>query len=158
MSCFREIADFIEKETSDDEKFDAIKKLFLSISTEKVSDRIDPLPYQLMKKCRDLSSGELLVLLTSYRLSKTKNNVEGNLKLITWENLLAEETGLKFKVLIQENAQTLSTKKLLYEDSSFRGNSDLMKKNFRVTDFGMELCKHIENYEVIKEELKDEKV
>ena len=68
--CLQEIVDCIEKDSPDQVRFDAVKKLFLVAATEEHSDRDSPLPLEFMRTCRSLSSAEILILSTAYRCGK----------------------------------------------------------------------------------------
>lgn len=71
-TCIQEILDFLDSDPPEEIRFDILKKIFLVAATEKVSDRNSFLPQQYMKLCRTLSSGEILVLSTTYKISKQK--------------------------------------------------------------------------------------
>jgi len=70
QECLQELLDFLDEGPPDTSRFSVLKKILLVAATETASKRESVLPQQYMKICRGLTSGELLVLLTAYNVSK----------------------------------------------------------------------------------------
>ena len=68
--CLQELLDFLDQESPDQFRFDALKKILLISATEEHSSRDSVLPQQYMKIVRELGSLELLVIITTYALAK----------------------------------------------------------------------------------------
>ena len=65
-ACLQELLDCLDKVSPDQVRFDAIKSIFLTAASERLSSRDSFLPQQYMQTCRTLSSGEVVVLKTIY--------------------------------------------------------------------------------------------
>ena len=142
-TCIQEILDFLDSDPPEEIRFDILKKIFLVAATEKVSDRNSFLPQQYMKLCRTLSSGEILVLSTTYKISKRKY-VERS--AAEWLKKIALESGLVHPELVEIYEEELMKKHLL----SPRVHSDRsginVNPHFRLTSLGFDICNYIENY------------
>ena len=142
-TCIQEILDFLDSDPPEEIRFDILKKIFLVAATEKVSDRNSFLPQQYMKLCRTLSSGEILVLSTTYKISKQKY-VERS--AAEWLKKIALESGLVHPELVEIYEEELMKKHLL----SPRVHSDRsginVNPHFRLTSLGFDICNYIENY------------
>jgi hypothetical protein len=71
--CLQELLDFLDQDQPDQLRFDALKKILLVSATEEYSSGDSVLPRQFMKLIRELTSGEVLVLLSAYGVAR-KNN------------------------------------------------------------------------------------
>jgi hypothetical protein len=142
-TCIQEILDFLDSDPPEEIRFDILKKIFLVAATEKVSDRNSFLPQQYMKLCRTLSSGEILVLSTTYKISKRKY-VERS--AAEWLKKIAQESGLVHPELVEIHEEELMKKHLL----SLRVHPDRsgidVNPHFRLTSLGFDICNYIENY------------
>lgn len=146
-SCLQEILDFIDNDAPDEIRFNAMKALFLSIATEKLSDRDDLIPAELMKICRKLDSAEIITLSSIYKIYKS-----GQFKTYqrafepTRERLeqVTVESSFKFYEITKIAAKELMEKGLIH--SSEKGFARDWE-SFGLSRLGIELCKFIENYE-----------
>jgi hypothetical protein len=154
-SCLQELLDFVDKDIPDKSRFDAIKAIFLTITSETLSDRNDVVPLQLMKICRSLSSSELLLLVATYKLSKQDdwkvqqdkrkmNESIGN--TYDWEQAVLPVSGLKFIELIKLNEESLVRKRLLSQNEYPDGSGFRYTANYRLTPLGYDLCRFIHDY------------
>jgi len=136
--CLQEILDYLEKDDILNEvTFDALKKIFLMASTEKISKRESHLPQQYMKICRKLSQGALIVLFATYHEGYGKK-VPGK----PWRERMFERTGFDNQI-IEIFEEELYKYKLI--DGS--GIPNDKQEMYRLTKFGYDLCSYIENYE-----------
>lgn len=143
-TCIQEMLDFLDSDPPEEIRFDILKKIFLVAATEKVSDRKSLLPQQYMKVCRTLSSGEIIVLSTAYKISKQEypkySAADG------WLRKIAEESGLIHPELVEIHEEELMKKHLLsprvYSDRSGIN----VGQHFRLISLGLDICNYIENY------------
>jgi hypothetical protein len=157
MSCLQEFMDFVDKDAPDDRRFQALKGLFLTIATEKFSNKEEILPLQLMKISRALSSSELILLAATYEIylgdewKKERDERKGRGNSIgptrTWETLVLEKSGLKFRELVKLNEESLMSKKLLAGYAHPDGSGFNYTEYYRLTPLGYHLCLFISDYD-----------
>ena len=146
-TCIQEILNFLDSEPPEEIRFDILKKIFLVAATEKVTDRNSLLPQQYMKVCRTLSSGEIIVLSTAYKLSQVSKLEYGKYNSADeWLKKIAEESGLIHPELVEIHEEELMKKHLL----SPRVHSDRSGVNasphFRLTSLGFKICNYLANH------------
>ncbi len=129
-----------DKDSPDETRFLFLKKLFLSIATEKLSDRNDVLPQQYIRIARSLSSGEVLLLLASFRVAKNDRQIRD---FGSWMAKAEEYSGLRHHELIMLYDLDLTSKKLIIE----RGIQMNIGEHHRLTSIGYEMCRFIEHYD-----------
>ncbi len=145
-SCLQELLDFLDNDSPDEIRFEVIKKVFLVAATENVSDRNSLLPYQFLRLCRGMSSGEIIVLSATYSIAKSDQilDVSGANQ---WLDAIVNESGLGHASLVETYEDELIKKHLItgrkYSDQS----GIVAKPNFRLTSLGFELCKYIDSYD-----------
>jgi len=146
--CLQELLDFLDKDSPDQVRFSTLKKIFLVAATEKSSSRDSVLPGQLMRLCRALSSGEVIVLEAVYRISKTDKWQHGQVRdARPWLNMVAAESGLTHPELV-EMCETELIRKLLLTDRQYGDRSGVtMEPHFRLTGLAISLCRFVEAYE-----------
>jgi hypothetical protein len=71
QASLQEILDCLDRDSPDEIRFSFLKKLFITIASEKLSNRDSFLPQQYMSIARSLTSGEIIVLLSTYRAART---------------------------------------------------------------------------------------
>jgi hypothetical protein len=138
--------EFIDEDSPDLVRFEAMKQVFLTMCQEKdnLSDRNDPIPTQLLRICRGLSSGELIVLTTAYKLRTEvkEERKQGKQPIGYWHEEIAQGSGLVFPDLVDFHERKLMDKNLITPRYQ---NDDLIyygAKN-RLTDLGETLCEFI---------------
>lgn len=93
--CLQELLDFVDKDIPDSRRFEAMRNLYLNIAVNSASDMPCVNRQQLMRACRGLSSGELIVLLTAYKLGSQKTKEQwGSQVASSWLRIVADESGL----------------------------------------------------------------
>mgnify|MGYP006295317003 CR=1 FL=1 len=142
LDCLQELLDFIDKDIPDSRRFEAMKNLYLNIAVHSASDTLDANHQQLMRVCRKLSSGELVVLLTAYKLGSRKTKEEwGSQVASSWLGTVANESGLHAG-LVELNEGELIKKGLLFQRVN-AGIGLALGRYFRVTDLGVAVCEWI---------------
>jgi len=139
--CLQEMLDFIDRDIPDTRRFGAMKNLYLNIAVNSASDASAVNNQQLMRVCRSLSSGELIVLLNVYKLGLRKTAEQwGHQSAASWVRLVAEESGL-YTGLVEVNEGELIKKGLLFQRTHADRSGVALGQHFRVTDVGVALCK-----------------
>lgn len=136
FECLQEILDFLDNDVPDQTRFNAMKQIFLKAACEDETDRDSVIPQQFMKLCRKLSSGEIMVLGTVYRLISSDSNFPAMVHGGLVKNAVIEKSGLKYGELVDSYRKTLIDKSLLNTD-------------FWLTPLGNDLCRFIEDAEEI---------
>jgi hypothetical protein len=143
LDCLQELLDFIDKDIPDSRQFEAMKNLYLNIVVHSASDVRAINSQQLMRVCRTLSSGELIVLLTAYRLGSQKTRQEwGQQSARSWLDNMAKESGL-YLGLVELHEEHLIEKKLLLSRTLPDRSGAPLGQHFRLTDTGIALCEWI---------------
>ena len=153
-SCLQELLDFLDNDSPDEIRFEVMKKVFIAAAIETASDRNSLLPYQFLRLCRGMSSGEVIVLNATYEIAKSENisNTENSANV--WLRTIADKSGLVYTSLVEIHEEDLIKKHLL----SGRMGSDrsivAIRPNFRLTSLALELCDYIASYDSASEEEK----
>lgn len=144
---------FIDESTPDKDRFNAIKTLFFRIVVSDVSEAEQILSYQFMQLCKDLESGDLLILKAAYDVSKgtISDKITSGIGAFNkdstdaeyWLKAIANQIGHSLKSLVEVHEEKLESLKLI----STRRHTDRsgIEKTpyFRLTDFGYKLCEFI---------------
>jgi len=143
LDCLQELLDFIDRDLPDAQRFTAMKNLYLHIAADEGSTKPDYLPQQLMKVCRTLSSGEIIVLLTVYRLAPSKRSTtERGLGAEGWLRAIVDESGL-YRELVETHEDRLMDKRLLTPRRYGDRSGVTLGDHFRLTDLAVALCQWI---------------
>jgi hypothetical protein len=144
--CLQEFLQFLDKDCPDETRFEVLKKVFIVAATEKVSDRNSLLPYQFLRLCREMSSGEIIVMNTTYEISKSKPlpDITG---ANNWLKIIADKSGFNHSSLVEIYEEELMEKRILSKRRHTDGSGVTINPHFRLTDLGFELCEYISNYE-----------
>jgi len=147
-TCLQEMLDFLDKDSPDEIRFNTLKKILMNAAMETISNRDNILPQQYMKLCRTLSSGEILVLSTAYKISKRKPATSNAAN--DWLNSIAKESGLVHAALVEIHEDGLM-KKYLITPREYPDLSGIeMGASYRLTSLGYDLCRFIEEYDKIE--------
>lgn len=130
----------------DEKRFRAMKNIFINSAEEKLSNRTETLPVELMSICGTLNGGEVVVLEAAYRLSKKENKVleyAAN-DASSWIRLIAKESGFGIEGLVAKHETTLLEKGLLGPRTA--GGNIVASTNYHLSDLGLKLCQFIQDY------------
>jgi len=145
QECLQELLDSLDVDAPDHVRFAFLKKILLSAATERSSTRESLLPQQYMRIARSLSSGEVIVLLATYRVADN-GQFEREGAAFTWLMRIAEESGLRYPELVEIHERGLVQKNLLTR-RTHQESAVTLGERFRLTQLGHELCMFIETYE-----------
>ncbi|MBC8489674.1 MAG: hypothetical protein H8D45_26950 [Bacteroidetes bacterium] len=150
-NCLHELLDFLDKDIPDEIRLSALKKILLVAATEEVSDRNSFLPHQYMKLCRNLTSGEMYLILTSYKLSKSdKWKEEEHHSAASWCKHIVNNSDFKYREMVEIHEDELIRKKLLTGRLHPDSSGIKMTEHFRLTELGYQLCEFIDKYDQIE--------
>lgn len=149
-SCFQEFLDFLDNASPDEIRFEVMKKVFLVAASESKSDRDSLMPYQFLRLCRGMSSGEVIVLNTTYKIAKSEQLPDFT-AAGQWLDLIAKESGLRHPALVEIHEERLIEKHLLSRRLHGDRSGVALKPHFRLTSLGLELCDYIASYDSISE-------
>jgi hypothetical protein len=144
--CLSELLDFLDKEIPDEIRFEALKKILLVSATEEHSARNDVIPQEFMKLVRNLNSGEVLVLLTTYRLAK-RGNFQDRGGTGAWATEIADASSLRYPELVLNHEEKLVVKSLLTGRLHGDRSGVQRGKYNRLTQLGFDLCEFVSHYE-----------
>lgn len=149
QACLQELLASLDKDCPDEFKFQTLKKIFLVAATEKDSDRNSLLPYQYLRLCSEMTSGEILVLHTTYELAQNKNVQKDNSLAASsaWLRRIADNSGLVHTSLVEIYEEKLMKKYLLTGRVHPDRSAVAIEPHFRLTELAYDFCKFIANYE-----------
>ncbi|HML76142.1 MAG TPA: hypothetical protein PKB02_16750 [Anaerohalosphaeraceae bacterium] len=151
QDCLLELLNFLDNDCPDELRFQTLKKIFLVASTETQSGRNSCLPYEYMKLCRSMSSGEILAMLTAYRLfvEKKANSISDSNFEYNWVAGVTNNGGFEHRELVEMYKRKLLDKNILL-GTNFQGSMGKNSSN-GLTSLGLALCRYIESYDNQKE-------
>jgi hypothetical protein len=145
--CLSELLDFLDKDCPDAVRFEVLQKICLLAATESQTDRDSLLPQQYMKVARSLSSGELIVLNTCYRLSKDEKDWKVKYPSAgEWLKNVAEASKLGHTGLVELHENTLVDKHLLTPRTYSDRSGVALKPHYRLTDLGYGFCSYVDSF------------
>jgi hypothetical protein len=146
--CLQELLDCLDSDSPDEVRFAALKKVFLTTSTETLSDRHDVLPQQYMRICRHLTSADVLILSAASRVAESRN-WDGSMNTPwLWLERIAQESGLRFPELVAVQEARLSDCSLI-TPRTHGGAYVVVGERFRLTPLGDEICRFWRAYDEI---------
>ena len=144
---------FIDEATPDEDRFNAMKTLFFKSVAIHSSDEEQILSYQLMKLCRDLDSGDLLVLKAAYDIKNGKFSNKlipseintNNEAAHSWLQNISKQIGHEITSLVEVHEDKLVNLKLIGPRTHSDRSGVRLLNNYRLTDLGYKLCEYICN-------------
>jgi hypothetical protein len=147
QACLQEMLDFLDKDSPDEIRFSFLKKIFLVSATETTSDRNSVIPQQFMKICRNLSSGEILVMQGAYSCLKRGGIDPNDMDVQHWLHNVAKESGLIYPSLVESYDSGLECKKIIMDRILSDRSGIKPGQYYRLTELGYQICKFIESYD-----------
>jgi len=142
QACLQELLDCLDRDSPDGVEFGFIKRVFLAAARERKSDRESVLPQQYMRVSRGLTSGEILVLVAAYRLSKNPPESSTG-SALEWLRQVAAESGLVHPSLAEIHEQSLMKKCLLTPRKWPDGSGISSGERYRLTSLAIGLCEFV---------------
>lgn len=150
--ALHELLKFIDEEIPDEERFCAMKSIFLFSVSKDTAEKDKELAYELLKICKKLGSGELLILKAAYDIANGKANFEYHIKFdevhgaAEWLDLVSKQIGHNISSLVEVYEENLANLKLIGARSGLDKSAIKERKNFRLTPLGYKLCEFISKY------------
>ncbi|MEC0227925.1 hypothetical protein [Paenibacillus alba] len=152
LNNIHEMLNFLEKDIPDEVRFKVLKKIILVAAQETISDRNNLLPGQYIKIAKSMSSAEVNVLFTAYRMIKENlvNTTQNGAN--EWLQTVAHHSGLDFPELVEIHENQLIDKKLLI-DRTHQDRSGVRLGNYnRLTNLGFSFCEYVSKYDEVIDE------
>ena len=152
MTCMQELLNAIDEDSPDEVRFKTLQAILLTAASETLSTRDDPMPQQLMRIARQLSSAEVLVLSASYHRAKhpiksenSSSRENGHARV--WADAVLQHSGLRFVEMVLLQEEGLVQKKLLSENLFGDKSGYRVTNHDRLTELGYHLCEFIAAFE-----------
>ena len=146
----REMLKFIDEEVPDEERFKAMKSIFLTSVSKDASGKDEELAYEFMQICKRLSSGDLLVLKAAYDKKNGNTNLKRSIddvrQATEWCHLISLQIGHGIPSLAEAYEEKLIELKLIGDRRHSDRSGFTEEKNFRLTGLGYKLCEFIVKY------------
>lgn len=136
--CLQELLDFLDGESPDQLRFNALKNIFLRAASEDKTDRASVLPQQYMRIIRSLTAGEAILLFSAYQYTDTQRIAAD------WIRGIASKSQLRFPELVELHETELMKKQLITPRQHGRTRI-ITGHHGRLTTFGYNLCLFIES-------------
>lgn len=140
-----EMLKFIDDEVPEEERFKAVKSVFLSSLLRDKDTKEREALYYLLGVCKQLSSMEVLILKACYERSeenKSKNITTGPHAHGEWVDDVAAYIGLGLPELVSASDEHLVRLGLI-SDRTHSDRSGVVASNYRLTNLGIRLCKEM---------------
>jgi len=141
-TSFIELLNFIDSEIPDENRVEAMKRLFFKSIHPESTEADSVLHYQYMQIVKELSSSDILVLLAIHKLTLSDDlpRMNDRVEVTGWFRDVAKSAGHGVESLIESREENLMRLKLI----SKRTHSDLSGFSrtayFRLTDLGHNIC------------------
>lgn len=148
QDCLREMLDFLDRDSPDAVRFGMLKAIFLGAATETPSNRDSVLPQQYMSICRTLTSGEAIVLQSTFAIYERGGwSKSTQYPAREWINTIAKESGLESPELVEIHEQKLIEKRFLTNRQHADHSGVVIGEHYRLTTLGLGICRFIKTYE-----------
>jgi len=143
---------FIDDTSPSEDRFIAMKKLFLKSVSEESSEEEKILSHQFMQICKQLESTDLLIMRAAFEINKgvlrnklkLENVDRGNLRSAReWLINISKQVWHGISSLIEVNEDKLITLKLISPRTLSDRSGILNSSNYRLTDLGCKLCEYL---------------
>ncbi|MFA6321352.1 MAG: hypothetical protein WCY36_05785 [Candidatus Omnitrophota bacterium] len=151
-ATLREMLEFIDKDSPDEDRFKAMKSIFLrAISTEATAED-EALAYELMQIGKKLESNDIIVLKAIYLLYKKIEAENSPAKVANdgvqgWVTYVTKNSGHNVKELTLLSEQRLTDLKIISGRKYPDGSGMYNVETARLTPLGLKLCEFITAYQ-----------
>lgn len=142
---FYELLKFIDEDVPDEERFEAMKSIFLKSISKDAKKEDEELAYEIMQICRELSSGDLIVLKAIYGIVQ-ENKHTNDAFITSWFFTIAQHIGHNIPSLVEVHEEKLMKLKLISDRIHSDKSGIEVTKYFRLTELGYKLCEFISEY------------
>ena len=144
-----ELLKFIDEEAPDQERFRAMRSIFIVSLSQHTPETDRTLAYEFFKIGRELDSGELMVLKAAYDIYKGRTAVTEPFthNLAVWHNNIAKQIGHNISSLVDLHENKLVDLKLIAEKRHSDRSGIGCHDTCRLTNFGQKFCEFITKYD-----------
>ena len=142
---------FIDEESPDEDRFHAMKSLFMKSILIDSTDEEQFLSYHFMKLCKQLDSGDLLVIKAAFDIKNGK--IAPKLSGVTialnnkgahaWLNIISKQIGHGIVSLVEVHEDKLVNLKLISPRTAADNSGISDTGYYRLTDLGYKMCQFI---------------
>ena len=143
---FYELLKFIDEDVPDEERFKAMKSIFLVSISKDAKEEDEELAYEIMQICKKLSSGDLIILKAIYDMVQENKHNNGQRGAKDWLDIIAQQIGHSIPLLVEMHEEKLMKLKLISERIYSDKSAFEKTKYFRLTELGYKLCEFISKY------------
>lgn len=154
--CVLELLNFLEDEMPDEKRFQLMKKILFVTGSGMAAEQEKRMAHTYIKIVKILSPEEILIMNAIYNILKNEpskiddlkntNNGRNSVFPDNWLELIATESGLRYKELILLQEQKLVDKQMILSRVS-RGEMIQVNNNFRLTSLGKGIWDYISKYD-----------
>ena len=142
---------FIDESAPEEDRFNAMKTLFLKSVFKDSSEEKQLLSYQFMKLCKGLESSDLLIIKAAYDIGKGRlaadlksTEIDPNVASAEgWLKIISKQIGHGIMSLVEVNEDKLVNLKLISPRIHSDRSGIRSTKNYRLTDLGLRVCEYI---------------
>lgn len=151
-ATLRELLEFIDKETPEEDRFKAMKSIFFMAVSKDVTEAEEVLAYELMQVGKKLTSNDIMVLKVAYEVyiggsSAPAGETTRPRESSAWFGIVAKKIGHNMPALVELSEQNLMGLKLIGARRHNDGSGLYNTESFRLTDLGIKLCEFITAYQ-----------
>lgn len=153
QASLNELLESIDGEIPDEERFRAMKSIFLYSITTDVSEDDKLLAYEFLKICRKVSSSELLILKACFDISNGNHHLNISKEVIQdmhsateWLSSISKHIGHNISALVELYEENLIKLSLISQRQHSDRSGIGKTKFFRLTTLGYKLCEFITKY------------
>lgn len=151
FKSFTEVFAFIEQEDIDEDRFNAVKRMFFVMNSNSTDASKELLNYELLKISKSLTASQIKLLQSCFSLVLNGGFFHNGEKSYTRESLWAAEMskiiGHHISTLVLQDEKILRDKGLLDERPQGDGGLIRIGAQAGLTDLGMAFCKNLDTYE-----------
>jgi hypothetical protein len=154
-----ELLTVLDEETPDEDRLEALKAMFYSVNEINATDGQKILGYQLFQIAKQLTSGQLLLLKSSYERLGSPTVREAD----KWVDLMSRRLGHNIREIVEQDERVLMEQRLLSPRNSIRHGDNIFGRkekdekeeeneegvsdaSGRLTPLGIRFCENIKNY------------
>jgi len=140
QTIFVDLMRTIDEENLDDEKFGALKSIFLNSVRKGTDEHSKLLAYQYFQVCKKLSSLDILILKTAFDYYEEPGSNQTSGGIGEWEDKIAERLGMPRELISQSR---IANSPVSQSPNSVIFNAEDTKNRHGLTTLGIEIGKFI---------------
>jgi len=148
QATITELLNFIDEEVIDEVRFKAMKSIFFSSVENNSDDQKESLAYELLQICKELTSGDILILKATFEILKNPGDIDVKDNAANkWINNISKKIGHNLPSLITYHENHLMDLNLISPRIHNDRSGIVTGKYYRLSDLGYTLCEFITKYD-----------